>query len=224
MFTLTMINRKWRCLNKLTSKWLNHRINADKEELENVLLLCCVHVLVLVYSMLRCAFLMEPLVWTYTVILRGTVNSCPETREVLCLTVAEGQRSRPTFPRAPPLLPGRVGRLFSCSQWINHWNLNDHIFFSVFYFHWGVGYFVKTLIASFVFVDVETLPKTSKALILWTLHVNQDAVQLVCDWESNSRITNREIYRYFYRYSNNSCCIVAKPFKLERRSFGHGWI
>ena len=35
--TLTMINPKWRCLNKLTSKRLNHRINTDKEELENVL-------------------------------------------------------------------------------------------------------------------------------------------------------------------------------------------
>ena len=38
LFTLTRINRKWRCLNKLTSKWLIHRINTDKEELENVLL------------------------------------------------------------------------------------------------------------------------------------------------------------------------------------------
>ena len=38
LFTLTMINRKWQCLNKLTSKWLNYRINTDKEQLENVLL------------------------------------------------------------------------------------------------------------------------------------------------------------------------------------------
>ena len=38
LFTLTMINRKWQCLNKLTSKWLNHRINTDMQELENVLL------------------------------------------------------------------------------------------------------------------------------------------------------------------------------------------
>ena len=38
LFTLTMINQKWQCLNKLTSKWLNHRINTDMQELENVLL------------------------------------------------------------------------------------------------------------------------------------------------------------------------------------------
>ena len=35
--TLTMINRKWRCLNKLRQSD-NHRKNTDKEELENVLL------------------------------------------------------------------------------------------------------------------------------------------------------------------------------------------
>ena len=36
LFKLKMINRKWRCLNKLRSKWLNQSINRDKEELENV--------------------------------------------------------------------------------------------------------------------------------------------------------------------------------------------
>ena len=38
LFSLTMINRKWRCLKKSTSKVLNHRINTDMEELKNVLL------------------------------------------------------------------------------------------------------------------------------------------------------------------------------------------
>ena len=36
LFPLRIINRKWRWLNKLTSKWRNHRRNTRMEELQKV--------------------------------------------------------------------------------------------------------------------------------------------------------------------------------------------